>query len=250
MKRIVAIPLLGALAILATMAEPARADLINITQYDVNQAGGGLNIQANYDLTGSGITCDPANIRWIQRILLKDGNGNQKDNVPGYPSGNFIDPQPGQPGGPWDTLPWYDVTYNTADDRDNDVNRQNGAGAYFNDSPNGWGPFGPMSFNATTAIVCINSANCTFQILGGFTWGFSVAADQTITAIPTVIGLMNDAATRKLFNDALDLGPASFSKWQAVPEPSSVLLISVGLAGMRLVRRRRGRAAPPARVAA
>lgn len=222
----------------------ARADLITISQYDVNQAGGGVNIQANYDLTGTGITCDPANVRWLQRILLTDGTGAQKNDVPGYPSGNFIDPQPMQGGGTFDNNPWYDFTYNTAADRTAGTNQQNGAGAFYTDSPSGWGPFKPITFSATLELVCINSADCTGVLLGGFTWGFSINMAGTVTKIPIGNAPPNDA-TATVFNDALQLGPKSFSKWRvrSVPEPSSVALMGLGLAGAGMAAARRRRAA-------
>lgn len=217
----------------------ALAGSISITTYEADQAQGGVDIQAEYDPADFEEVCDPANIRWLQRILLTDENGDQKDDVPGYPSGNFIDPQPDQPGGPFDDDPWYDITYNSAADRDSDTNRQNGAGPFFNDSPSGWGPFGPMSFSATTVLVCIDSANCTFTILEGFTWGFDVAADGTITAQELVEDITIDQDLRDLFNDALDLGPDSFSKWTAVPEPSTVVLLAFAgvVAAARRARR-------------
>jgi hypothetical protein len=216
---------------------------IVVTRCEVNQAGTGVNVQAEYTLD-PGIDCPPENLRWIQRILLKDPMGNTINTIPGYPNGDFIDPQPNQPPGGWDTEPWYDVTFNSAADRAANTNRQNGAGRFFNDSPNGWGPFGPMSFCATTAIVCINMANCTAVLLGAFTWGFSVAADGTITKMAAMA--MTDPATVVTeLNGALRNGPDTFSKWtiqqnpsgqylgfRMIPEPSTLVLALIGVVGV------------------
>ncbi len=137
--RCLGIRLLGAMfATSIGWASTAMAGAISVTQYEADQAQGGVDIQAEYDPADFEDVCPPENIRWLQRILLKDDMGNQKNDVPGYPSGNFIDPQPNQPGGPFDNDPWYDFTYNTAADRNNNVNRQNGAGPFFIDTPGGW----------------------------------------------------------------------------------------------------------------
>ncbi len=235
------------MAIFAAVALEARADLINITQDDVNQAAGGVTIKANYDVAGIMGLCPGGNIRFIQQVSLTDGSGNPKNGVPGYPNSNFIDPQPNQGNpGDFDNQPWYDATYNNAANRDANTNRQYGSGSYYYDKPAGWGAFKPVMFSATAAVVCIDTSNCTFQILAGFTWGFSIAADGTVTNIPAMTTVMNDAATRKLFNDSLATGPATFSKWkavQSVPEPSSIVLAGLGLVGLRTLRARRKRVA-------
>jgi hypothetical protein len=230
----------------------AIAQTLTVTRFDVQQTRGGLTIQAEYDL-GPNPCCPPERVRWLQRILLTDAAGNRKDNVPGYPIGDFIDPQPTQPGGPWDNLPWYDVTYNTAADRNTDTNRQGGRGRFFNDSPGGWGPFGPMCFSAWTAIVCIDETTKTAEYMGGFTWGFCVAANGTISGVAPA-ALANNAATAAIFNGSLALGPASFREWSvrpgdpncqltfsAVPEPATMTAMGMAFAAMVLRRRRRSR---------
>ncbi len=239
--------------LLAAFVAQAYSQVLRITQFDVSNAQGGLNIQADY----SGIDpqcCDPANVRWLQRILLLDGNGNRLDTVNGYPIGDFIDPQPTQPPGGWDGDPWYDVTYNSAADRATDTNRQNGAGAFFNDSPGGWRPFGPVSFLAFTAVVCINSTTKEAAFLGGFTWGFNIPAQNGNVSgiLPGILG--NTQATATMFNDSIALGAFANSGWrvvvgdpncqltvQSVPEPMTMALslAAGGLAVRRLRARRR-----------
>ncbi|MFO0841979.1 MAG: hypothetical protein U0797_06200 [Gemmataceae bacterium] len=227
-----------------------------VTQYQVNQGGGGLNIQAQY---GAGDIdpdcCDPANVRWLQRVLLTDAMGNQRNNVPGYPSGNFIDPQPNQPGGPFDNLPWYDITYNTAADRAVDANRQNGAGRFFNDSPQGWLPFGAISFSALTMLVCVDPQTMMFEFLGGFSWGFSVNAAQNTVTAQELMPLADTNGLRDIINNSLAAGAFANQGWmmvanpnpdcfvgvQFLPEPGTLSLGFIGLAslGIICVRRRR-----------
>lgn len=238
------VPIVALLVVQASFAQTLK-----VTQFAGSTTQGGVNIQAQYD-QGATPWCPDANVRWIQRIKLTKGDHTtQKDDVPGYPSGDFIDPQPTQPGGPWDNDPWYDVTYNSAADRTADTNRQGGKGKFFNDSPGGWGPFGPMYFDAWTAVVCIDTTTKKAAFMGGFTWGFCVSATGGITAIaPAALG--NNAATAGIFNGALGSGPAGFKAWSVttgdpqcqltfstVPEPSSFLVLAG--AGLVLVSRRR-----------
>lgn len=242
------------------------AQTLTVTQWNTSTAQGGANIQAEY----AGIPptwCPSANVRWLQRILLKEGDGTtQKNDVPGYPSGNFIDPQPNQPGAPlWDQLPWYDVTYNTAAQRAANGPIQHGSGAFMNDSPSGWGPFGPMYFCATTAVVCIDTDMKMATLLGGFEWGFCVAANGAITptpATPTGIAaatLRNAGAggTAAMFNTALAAGAFGAGtgagqgwsikpsvenceltfRYAPVPEPATMALCGAAL--VAAARRRR-----------
>ncbi|MCB8931928.1 MAG: PEP-CTERM sorting domain-containing protein [Fimbriimonadaceae bacterium] len=233
------------------------AQSLNVTQY-ATHGNGGVNIQADWDL-GSSTWCDPANVRWIQNIKLKNLDGTDKNNVPGYINRpNFIDPLPDQPGGPWDTLPWYDVTYGSAADRNTNTNRiANGSGRFFNDSPAGWGPFGPMMFCAFTAVVCIDNTAKTASYMGGFSWGFTVAANGTVTAKP-LLQMANNQATVDMFNTALHINttdanynPATFREWSMtlgdancqltynpVPEPGTMALCAAAI-GVAAKRRRR-----------
>lgn len=234
---------------LGVVALSAMAQTIKITKFTPGTPAGGLSIQAQYD-QGATPWCPDANVRWLQRILLKNADGTPKTNVPGYPKADFIDPQPTQPGGPWDNDPWYDVTYNSAADRNTDTNRQNGKGKFFNDSPGGWGPFGPMYFCAWTALVCIDDTTKKAKYMGGFTWGFCVSATGGITQI-TYASLGNTDGTMGIFNTALGSGPAGFKAWTiekgdpqcqmtVVPEPSS--FVALGAAALGLVVRRRRKA--------
>lgn len=236
------------------------AQSLNVTQY-ATHGNAGVNIQADWDL-GSSTCCDPANVRWIQNIKLKNLDGTPKNNVPGYINRpNFIDPLPDQPGGPWDTLPWYDVTYGSAADRNSNTNRiANGSGRFFNDSPGGWaGAWGALDFCAFTAVVCIDGANKTASYLGGFSWGFRVAADGTTTKF-ALAQMANNAATINMFNTALHINsgtsdpnynPASFREWtmqvgdvncqlnfNPVPEPGTMALCAAAV-GIAARRRRR-----------
>ena len=243
-----------AVLLAAFVASSASAQVITVTQFDAT--AGGVNIQAQWNL-GPDPCCPPANVRWIQNIKLKNLDGTPKNDVTGYINRpNFIDPLPDQPPGGWDALPWYDVTYNTAADRTTNTNRQNGAGAFFNDSPNGWGPFGPMDFCAFTAVVCITpsttGAGGTAKYLGGFSWGFRVAANGTVTKL-ALAGMPNNAATIGMFNTALQetYSPQSFKDWsmvlgdancqltfQPVPEPGTMALCAAAI-GIAVKRRRR-----------
>lgn len=231
------------------LLQSSFAQTLKVTQFAGSTTQGGVNIKAEYD-QGASPWCPDANVRWLQRIKLTKGDHTtQKDDVPGYPKGDFIDPQPTQAGGPWDNDPWYDVTYNSAADRNTDTNRQNGKGKFFNDSPGGWGPFGPMYFDAWTAVVCIDSTTKKATFMGGFTWGFCVSATGAITSIaPAALG--NTDATAGIFNGSLGLGPDSFKAWSvgkgdaqcqltfsSVPEPSS--FVALASAGLVLVLRRR-----------
>ncbi len=243
----------GPMALTIVLLQVSSAQTLNVTQFTPSTAQGGVNIQATYD-QGPSPWCPDANVRWLQRILLKKGDGTtRKDDVPGYPVGDFIDPQPTQPGGPWDNNPWYDVTYNSAADRASDTNRQGGKGKFFNDSPTGWGPFGPMYFCAWTAVVCIDTATKKASYMGGFTWGFCVSATGGVTGIAPA-ALSNTAATAGIFNGALGMGPASFKEWSvipgdqncqltfsSVPEPASLITVAVAMGALVLRRRARSR---------
>lgn len=224
---------------------------IYVTQYAKNEAGGGANIQANW-VRPATFCCAESDMRWFQVIELRDGAGALKNNVPGYPNGRFVDPQPNQPPGGWDNLPWYDVTYGSAADRTANTNMiSNGSGRFMNDSPQGWKPFGPMSFNATTLVVCIDQQNKKFRYIGGFTWGFTVAAPPANPAISLhALTQVNDsAALRNLCNSALGSADpnSEMRQWSmientactlgVVPEPAS--LAALGLGSAAFIRRRR-----------
>ena len=239
--------------------QAVNAQTLTVTQWNTHNGvpgppitGGGANIQAEY----AGIPvacCPPENVRWLQRIVLRDGTGAIMKDGSIYPKRDFIDPQPTQPPGGWDALPWYDVTYDLKTDRSADTNRRNGAGPFMNDSPNGWGPFGPMSFNATTAVVCVSGKNAT--LLGAFQWGFSVAANGTVTGSPaTPTGVTADQALADMFNTSLANGAfhSATDPWVVkkstddcrltfsyapVPEPATMMLCAAGLAAA--ARRRR-----------
>lgn len=231
------------------------AQTLNVTQY-ATHGNAGVNIQAHWDVPSSWSCCDPANMRWLQNIKLKNLDGTPKNNVQGYLNRpDFIDPLPDQPPGGWDTLPWYDVTYGSAADRTANTNRiANGSGRFFNDSPGGWaGAWGALDFCGFTAVVCINDATKTAEYLGGFSWGFRVAANGTVTKF-ALAAMANNAATVGMFNTALQksYSPATFSEWTVnvgdpncqltfnpVPEPGTIALCAaaVGLAAKR--RRRR-----------
>lgn len=228
----------------------AFAQTLKVTKWTSTQTGGGVDIQAEWD-QGANPWCPDANVRWLQHVLLKNEDGTTKNNVPGYPNGSFIDPQPTQPGGPWDNQPWYDVTYNSAANRATDTNRQNGAGKFMNDSPRGWGPFGPMYFCASTAVVCIDTTTKKATFMGGFTWGFCVSATGAIAPI-NPMAMANNDATMAIFNGGLQSGPASFKEWKlekgdpqcqltfsTVPEPGSFAAMGLAIGALALRRRNR-----------
>lgn len=229
------------------------AQTLRVTTYGVVQNPAGANIQAEYT-QGDPPWCPPERVRWLQRVHITNPDGTTKNNVPGYPNGDFIDPQPTQPGGPWDNQPWYDVTYNSAADRNTDTNRQNGAGRFMNDSPRGWfGTWGPLCFTACTAVVCIDPATNTASFMGGFSWGFCVDGAGVVSQIAPS-ALANNAATMAKFNGALGTGPATFRAWtlaagdpncqltfSAVPEPGTMAVLGLALLGF--ARRRRSKTA-------
>ncbi len=224
------------------------AQTLKVTRF-VDNGRGGVEIQAEYD-QGKDPWCKDENVRWIQRLLLKQGDGKtEKTDVPGYPKASFIDPQPTQGGSTFDNLPWYDFTYGSAADRAANQNKLNGGGKFFNDTPAGWGPFGPMYFCAWTAVVCTDTATKKASFMGGFTWGFCVSATGAISLISTTT-LGNNDDTVGIFNTALGSGPDSFKDWSltkgddkcqltvtSVPEPTS--LVALACAGLLVLRRRR-----------
>lgn len=234
------------IACLMAATAASWAQSFNVTKYFTRNPQGGVGIEAEYDLGPDWDCCPPEDIRWMQRIVLRDANGDVKNNVPGYPNGDFIDPIPDQAGGPWDTLPWYDVTYT---DAAHTSGLQRGKGKYMEDYPSGWGPFGPMSFNAQTFLVCVDEDLEAFCFIAGFTWGFSVAADGTITR--------HGAA---LFGDSPEFGAGvnagldripDFEPWDywgecadcpeftltVVPEPTTMTAMVLGV--LALARRRK-----------
>lgn len=225
----------------------AQAQTLHVTKFNWSNAQGGVNIQAEFD-QGPNPWCPAADVRWLQNVKIKDAAGNIRNNVPGYPNGDFTDPLPNGPGGPWDNDPWYDVTYNSAADRNTDTNRQGGKGRFFNDSPGGWGPFGPLYFCATTAIVCIDRNNFKANMMGVFSWGFCVSATGGITPIqPMALG--NTAATSGLFNSGAGLAPWTVQPGDndcqltvtTVPEPASFAAFAVGVLLLRRKSRQHGR---------
>lgn len=251
MKRFGIVPAAVLVAALAWMGTDASASL-NVTRYDVNQAAGGLTIHAQYDPADiDPECCDPMNVRWIQRVLLTDGMGAQLNTVPGYPSGDFIDPQQVQGPG-FDNLPWYDATYNTAADRNANMNRQFGAGPFYLDTPGGWLPFGPLTFSASTLLVCVDPVAKSFEFLAGFSWGFSInAAMNMVTALP-LMELADTAGLRMTINNSLGLGQFAGQGWMMVqnsdedcyldvnfvPEPGTISLVMIGVVAIGLSQAR------------
>lgn len=227
---------------LAVVSVEARAQSLTVSKFNWSTAQGGVNIQAEYD-QGPNPCCPPENVRWIQNVKIRDAAGNIRNDIPGYPNGDFTDPQENGPGGPWDSDPWYDVTYNSAADRSSNTNRQGGRGRYYNDSPQGWGPFGFLSFNATTALVCIDTNNFKADIMAVFSWGFTISPTGTTSPIqPSPLG--NTSATSGLFNSGAGLAPWTVQPGDddcqlpitAVPEPSAFAALSLG--ALMLLRRK------------
>ena len=231
------------LATLVLLSTSGFAQKLKVTKADVFE--GGMHTEAEYDL-GTSPWCDAKNVRWLQNVQLCDKDGKIRNDVPGFPSGDFIDPQPG---GTFDNEPWYDFTYNSDADRQVPKDHQGGKGPYFRDIPKGWAPFGEITFKAKLIVVCIDETKNEFQYMGGFGWGFKVAADKKTTTKNGLANCPDSAELRKSFNDALGRSPASFKKWKmvesdprcrlqlVVPEPTTMIALAAGVAS--LVRRRK-----------
>ncbi|MGE3818397.1 MAG: hypothetical protein AB7I30_03105 [Isosphaeraceae bacterium] len=238
-------------------ADPINVGNILIDKYEGAKTAtqGGINLIAHYTLNaafGQFSDCfTAADVRWLQRVTSSAPTGFTPD-----PNRPFIDPRVGQAGGPFDNLPWYDFTYNTLANLNTDTNRQNGAGPWYTDNPRVNLNRGPYTFFAETLVVV--QKNQMISILGGFSWGFSIGADQmTVTSLP-ITPLQDNAGLRASFNAALGVDYPGYTIkdfgdiWpnlpgtptiNTIPEPHVLQLAALGGGLLLLTRLRRAKAA-------
>jgi hypothetical protein len=193
---------------LATALAPAvaRADAslgsLTVPHYEIS--GRGVEITANYTIDPDTLCpCPPEDMRWLQLIHLTDNAGNDKTFLPEFPNATFIDPQPGADigGGPADSEPWYDPTYNNDPLGPGGGGAiQNGAGPWLYDRPQFLAGDAPMRFDAFTLVVCIDEDTDTAKMLGGFQWGFTLSNPGPTTGLLPIQPLTDSQALRDMFN--------------------------------------------------
>ncbi|MDX2038283.1 MAG: hypothetical protein SFX72_16660 [Isosphaeraceae bacterium] len=238
------------------IAGPVNVGKIVIDKYDsvADKTGGvgGVDIIAHYELNAEFAkfkACfEEKNLFWLQKV---DSSG--ETGFTPTPNRPFIDPRSDQPGG-FDALPWYDATFATLADANANTNRKFGSGPFIMDTPRVLLERGPYSFKAETLLVV--EKDKMIAILGGFSWGFSIAADDmTVTKHP-IAAIGDLAAAKTSFNTALakdfpGYEIKDFEKiWpevlrqgtptvSLVPEPSTWVLGIASVAGLAPIARRR-----------
>lgn len=227
-------------------ATPINVGTIKFDQYQAGTVNGlgGVDIIAHYRLNGNFSKqdcCAQGDIRWLQRVTSSAATG-----FTPTPNRPFIDPRSDQPGG-FDNLPWYDATFGNLNDARTNQNRLFGSGNYFLDTPRVLLTRGPYSFFAQTLLVCIDEFTKRMFALGGFSWGFEIAADQTtVTGLP-ITQIDDNAALRNDFNTALGIDFPGWTMIAAtaacgpscpylnVPEPNSLALFCLGFVALLLI---------------
>lgn len=198
-----------------------------------NGTVGGVSFWANYTLNGGQTTVNPANLRWLQLVTFSK-------NVNGFPNRPFIDPVNGQNiggGNTGDNLPWYDITGNTmagvsAAGR--------GVGTWMGDGPQAPWTLAPLTFTAETVVVqIIDAPSHVAEILGGDQWGYGITSPggvNTVTPIAASALTVNQNLINQ-FNTGLT---NDFNGWSVIiPEPSTITLALIAIAGLAATKARR-----------
>jgi len=223
-----------------------------------NRKGPGINIITHYERDAAFARQDffkLDKLRWLQLLSCSDDVGL----LTPRPNRPFIDLRkgqlaPGHPNGEGDDLPFYDFSYpSLADARNNTNIKIDGSGTYLRDDPRAQIGQRSIRFDFQTLVVGIIEDQLLATI-GGFSWGFDVAADGKLTAVP-IEGLKDDVIALGRFDAMNTALRKDFTGWglpsqksydkpdqyyfglRVVPEPLSCALFAAGLA--LLVRSRR-----------
>lgn len=255
--------------LLASACSFASAQLTNVgtITIDVNKArpweiqnvGGGATTIAHFApnaVFDQKACCPRENIRWIQTYFADP----RVNGVSPFPNRTIIDPRkdqnvPGAPNNKGDDKPFYDLTYPTQDDAQNNTNlMQGGNGAYYQDTPRVAPGQTDVTVRLTTALVCFkNDDPMRLCMLGGFRWGFKVDSNHKVSLLP--VDKMSEAEVRNnpfsSFNAALrqdfpgysivnqyKCGCLVYFNVAGVPEPGSALVLVCGVLSL-LARQRR-----------
>lgn len=221
--------------------------------------GAGATFTVHYEFNGEVGKQDcfkKENVRWLQWLSVSD----KSPPLTPIPNRPFIDPRkdqptPGTPTGKGDDLPFYDFSYPTLKDSQDNTNiLVNGSGPYLRDDPRSARGQEGIMFEFRTMMVAIMPDNF-LMALGGFDWGFKVNAQGKSELMP-VSGISGEticlgrfpAMNNAMKNDFPTWGgvgngrsfcPDSQYYLNVVPEPATWVAGAIGLAlfGSRRVNR-------------
>jgi hypothetical protein len=220
---------------------------------------GGMNIIAQYSADLSKTCLKGDVIHWMQLVTTNKvlGAGFSKNL-------SFIDPIPNQPigsGQKGNATPFYDITVNkVADFADQTKWLREGTGTFWGDRPQNLLTAGFFSFSVQTILVATSAASPkSLLMLGGFSWGYTIGADQKTVSLLPIKGLsfsdgLATSFNTALMNDGFPTGKDAYTVSQAIcdktpvkvnftPEPGTIVLAVLGVPGLLATSARRRRLA-------
>ncbi len=203
--------------LVGTQAKAATLNVGTITVDDYKPVAenglGGANFIAHYALNSclTPQNCiTPSSLHWIQLVTTSKQYGL------GFPNPNrpFIDPLYGQnigDGQVGNATPFYDITVDNINNfADYTKWGREGTGKYIGDRALTPLTYGLLSFTADSLLVSVQG-NQIGGILGGFQWGYTIAANQTTVSTSPLVALSDNLALEQQFNTALALNDPGWS---------------------------------------
>ncbi len=247
----------------------AQANLLNVGKividryetaaWESNQRGPGAKITAHFEPNAafaSQTCCPREKLRWLQCLFANPG-------IPGVspiPNRRIIDLRkdqnaPGHPNGKGDDLPFYDFTYPTLNDVQNNQNiKIDGSGVFMADVPRVAAGQTDLEASFTSLVVCIHEDQ-RLCVLGGFRWGFKIN-DRGVSTLTPWAEVRKDEVWGSRFNEFNTPMKEDFPGWgvlnqrsccpesmiwmNTVPEPVSLLALGAGVFGLGLRNRKKG----------